>query len=83
MRCTNPERRPVPSACGWRTVDAGIHGGASSGAPRGAGNGMWKHGLRSTQVIGRRRKMTAEMRELRRLMRILDEEQRRLLELVE
>jgi len=44
---------------------------------------MWKHGLRSTEVIGRRRKMTAEIRELRRLMRILDEEQRRLLELVE
>jgi hypothetical protein len=60
-----------------------MHGGASPGAPRGKGNGMWKHGLRSVETIERRRQMTAEMRELRRLMRALREEQRRVLELVE
>ena len=43
---------------------------------------MWKHGLRSIEAIKRRRAMTAEMRELRRLMRALDEEQRRVLKLV-
>jgi hypothetical protein len=32
---------------------------------------MWKHGLRSTETIERRRKMTAEMRKLRRLIREL------------
>ena len=81
MRCTDPERRPVPRHADGERSDAGCTAAPSSGAPRGAGNGMWK--LRSTEVIGRRQKMTAEMRELRRLMRILDEEQRRLLELVE
>jgi hypothetical protein len=59
-----------------------IHGGASPGAPRGEGHGMWRHGLRSIEAIERRRKMTAEMRELRRLMRTLNEERRRVLELV-
>jgi hypothetical protein len=43
---------------------------------------MWRHGLRSVEVVERRRRMTAEMRELRRLMRLMDEEQRRVLELV-
>jgi hypothetical protein len=43
---------------------------------------MWRHGLRSIEAIERRRKMTAEMRELRGLMRALNEEQRRVLELV-
>jgi glucans biosynthesis protein len=48
-----------------------LHGGASPGAPRGEGHGMWRHGLRSLEVIERRRKVAAETRELRRLMREL------------
>jgi hypothetical protein len=43
-----------------------LHGGASPGAPRGEGHGMWRHGLRSIEVIERRRTMTAEMRKIRR-----------------
>ena len=39
-----------------------MHGGASPGAPRGEGNAMFRHGLRSTEAIERRRKMTAEIR---------------------
>jgi hypothetical protein len=39
-----------------------MHGGASPGAPRGEGNGMFRHGLRSIEAIERRRKMTAELR---------------------
>ncbi|HME20448.1 MAG TPA: hypothetical protein VKI44_03665 [Acetobacteraceae bacterium] len=38
---------------------------------------MWKHGLRSIEVIERRRQITAE---LRRLMRSLREEQQRVLQ---
>jgi hypothetical protein len=48
-----------------------LQGGLSTGAPRGKGNGMWKHGLRSVETIERRRQATAEMRELRRLLREL------------
>jgi hypothetical protein len=48
-----------------------LHGGLSTGAPHGAGNGMWKHGRRSIEVIERRRAMTAEMRKIRRVMREL------------
>ena len=59
-----------------------LHGGLSTGAPRGEGNGMWKHGLRSIEVIERRRQTTAEMRELRRVMRALDDERRRVPERV-
>jgi hypothetical protein len=32
---------------------------------------MWRHGLRSIEAIERRRKMTAEMRRIRREMREL------------
>jgi hypothetical protein len=32
---------------------------------------MWRHGLRSIEAIERRRMMTAEMRELRRLIQFL------------
>jgi hypothetical protein len=32
---------------------------------------MWRHGLRSIEAIERRWKMTAEMRELRRLIQFL------------
>jgi hypothetical protein len=46
-----------------------MHGGASPGAPRGEGNGMFKHGLRSIETIERRRQMTAEMRRIRSVMR--------------
>jgi hypothetical protein len=46
-----------------------LHGGLSTGAPRGAGNGMFKHGLRSIETIERRRQMTAEMRRIRSVMR--------------
>jgi hypothetical protein len=68
--------------CGARTRSGGrclgmrmvngrcrMHGGASPGAPRGAGNGMFKHGLRSIETIERRRQMTAEMRRIRSVMR--------------
>ena len=48
-----------------------MHGGASPGAPRGEGNGMWRHGLRSVETIEQRRKMTSEMRRIRREMREL------------
>ena len=48
-----------------------MHGGASPGAPRGEGHGMFKHGLRSVEVIERRRTMTAEMRRIRRAMQEL------------
>ena len=43
-----------------------LHGGLSTGAPRGEGNGMFKHGLWSIEAIERRRKATAEMRRIRR-----------------
>jgi hypothetical protein len=56
-----------------------MHGGSSPGAPRGESNGMWRHGLRSIETIQRRREMTAEMRELRRLIRALREDQQRVL----
>jgi hypothetical protein len=48
-----------------------MHGGASPGAPRGEGNGMWRHGLRSVETLEQRRKMTSEMRRIRREMREL------------
>jgi len=48
-----------------------MHGGASPGAPRGAGNEMWRHGLRSTEAIERRRRKAAEMRALRQAIREL------------
>ena len=48
-----------------------MHGGASPGAPRGEGNGMWRHRLRSTEAIERRRTATAEMRKIQRGMREL------------
>jgi hypothetical protein len=70
--------------CGARTRSGGrclgmrmangkcrMHGGASPGAPRGEGNGMWRHGLRSVEAIERRRKATAEMRKIRREMQEL------------
>jgi hypothetical protein len=43
---------------------------------------MWKHGLRSIALIEGRRQTKAEMRELRRTMRALRDEQRRVLEQV-
>jgi hypothetical protein len=46
-----------------------MHGGSSPGAPRGKGNGMWRHGLRSIEAIQHRRKMTAEMQRIRREVR--------------
>jgi hypothetical protein len=57
MRCTDPE-------LGMRMANGKcrMHGGASPGEPRSAGNGMWKHGLRSIEAIERRRMIIAEMR---------------------
>jgi len=67
---TNPERGPVPGhADGERTMQ--MHGVASPGAPRGEGNGMFRHGLRSIDAIERRRKMTAELRAIRRSLQEL------------
>ena len=48
-----------------------LHGGASPGAPRGEGNGMFRHGLRSIEAIERRRRTTAELRAIRREIREL------------
>lgn len=42
-----------------------MHGGTSPGAPPGQAHGMWKHGLRSAEVIERRRSAAARMRALR------------------
>jgi hypothetical protein len=64
VRRAHPKRRWVP----WLLMANGrcrMHGGASPGAPRGEGPGMWKHGLRLAEAIERRRRMTAEMRRIR------------------
>jgi hypothetical protein len=45
-----------------------MHGGASPGAPRGEGHGMWRHGLRSMETTERRREMKAMMRRIRRVL---------------
>ena len=42
-----------------------MHGGRSPGAPSGPANGMWKHGLRSAEVIERRSRGVARGRALR------------------
>ena len=42
-----------------------MHGGASPGAPSGPANGMWRHGLRSAEVIERHRSATARARTMR------------------
>ncbi len=42
-----------------------MHGGTSPGAPSGPANGGWKHGLRSAEVIERRRRAVANGRALR------------------
>ena len=42
-----------------------MHGGTSPGAPSGPANGMWKHGLRSAEVIERRSHAVASGRALR------------------
>jgi hypothetical protein len=62
-------RTRAGTACKAPAMPAGrcrMHGGASPGAPRGEGHGMWRHGLRSIEAIERRREMTAEMRRIRR-----------------
>ena len=51
-----------------------LHGGLSTGAPRGERHGMWRHGLWSIEAVERRRQTTAEMRQLRLLIRSLREE---------
>jgi hypothetical protein len=53
-----------------------LHGGASPGAPRNEGHGMFKHGLRSIDRLERRRQMKAETR---RILREMQEERRRVL----
>ena len=42
-----------------------MHGGRSPGAPSGPANGMWKHGLRSAEVIERRSHAVASDRAVR------------------
>jgi hypothetical protein len=67
-------RTRAGTACKAPAMPAGrcrMHGGASPGAPRGERHGMWRHGLRSIEMIEHRRKTTAEMRRLRREMREL------------
>jgi hypothetical protein len=57
-----------------------MHGGTSSGAPPGPKHGMWKHGLRSTAAIERRRQAAAEARAMRQMVRTLMAEAKRLVE---
>ena len=67
-------RTRAGTACKAPAMPAGrcrMHGGASPGAPRGEGNGMFRHGLRSIDAIERRRKMTAELRAIRRSLQEL------------
>jgi hypothetical protein len=71
-RCCARTRAGIP--CKGPAMPSGrcrMHGGSSPGAPRGTGNGMWRHGLRSIEAIERRRKMTAEMRRIRSEIREL------------
>ena len=63
--CTYP-KGPSVSRHAMANGRCRMHGGASPGAPRGEGNGMWRHGLRSIETIERRREMTAQMRRIRR-----------------
>ena len=71
-RCGARTRAGIPcQGPAMRSGKCRMHGGASPGAPRGEGNGMWRHGLRSVEEIERRRTMTAEMRRIRREMREL------------
>lgn len=41
-----------------------LHGGKSTGAPKGNKNG-WKHGLRSAEAVAQRKRTTALLRKLR------------------
>jgi hypothetical protein len=71
-RCGARTRAGIP--CKGPAMPTGrcrMHGGASPGAPRGTGNGMWKHGMRSTATIERRRKVTGEARRIRSEIREL------------
>ena len=52
----------APAVRGWRVCR--MHG-AGGGAPRGKGNGMWRHGCRSLDLTEARR----EIAELNRLAR--------------
>ena len=45
-----------------------MHGGASPGAPRGRGNGNYKHGLRMEEAVARRREGRALLRAMLRLL---------------
>ena len=53
--------RVIPYNIGAQTQAASFRG-----APQ--GNGMWRHGLRSAEVIERRRAMTAAMRMIRQAL---------------
>jgi hypothetical protein len=82
-RITMPLAHASPR-CGARTRDGApckgpampnhkcrMHGGASPGAPRGEGHGMWRHGLRSIEAVEHRRETTAEARRIRQEIRKL------------
>jgi hypothetical protein len=60
--------RAVERNTEWVPCRCRLHGGASPGAPRGQANGMWRHGLRSAEVIERRRAMTTAMRMIRQAL---------------
>jgi hypothetical protein len=57
---------PIPCDANGRCR---LHGGASPGASRGDGQRMFKHGLRSIEVLEHRRKMRRIRREMHEFWR--------------
>lgn len=72
-RCGAKTRRGTP--CGAGAMVNGrcrMHGGASPGAPRGARNGNYKHGLYTMEAMERRRAISDHLKASRQLLRRLD-----------
>jgi hypothetical protein len=68
MRYTDPELEAGALGMRMPNGQCRMHGWRLSRRPRGKDNGMWRHGLRSIEVIQRRRMMIAKMRRIRREM---------------
>jgi hypothetical protein len=75
-RCGTPCRGPAVAG----HIRCRMHGGGALGAPRGERNGKWRHGMRSTAAIERRRQAVAEARAMRQMVRTLMAEAKRLVE---
>jgi hypothetical protein len=73
LRCHARTRRgtscQAPAIRGRRRCR--LHGGLSTGAPCGTGNGMFQHGLRTVEAIEQRRATAALIREYRRNLAML------------